>query len=131
MSDNRDRRSLSRGENPLVRAIGRVPTTVQRKLLTALALMAILLVAVGVLGLVALNASNDRVATLGQLPPRVVYYEELQLDSQQLWADLVARDGIVIPCEGQEHCASVDLALLGATDSDINAALIQSNRSAR
>ncbi len=125
MSDNRDRRSLSRGENPLVRAIGRVPTTVQRKLLTALALMAILLVAVGVLGLVALNASNDRVATLGQLPPRVVYYEELQLNSQQLWADLVARDGIVIPCEGQERCASVDLALLGATDSDINAALIQ------
>ena len=40
---------MNRADNPLVRAIGRVPTTVQRKLLVALAIVAVLLVTVGLL----------------------------------------------------------------------------------
>jgi signal transduction histidine kinase len=119
--DDRDlsRRSLSHVDNVLVRAIGRLPTTVQRKLLIALALVAVLLVAVGLLGLGALNASNDRVKTLGLLPPRVASYVELQFDSNQLSIGLLGRDGIVVPCEGKAQCVAADTTLLKATDSAI------------
>jgi hypothetical protein len=71
-------------DNPLVRAVGRVPTTVQRKLLVAFAGIVGLLVILGVLGLRELSASNDRVVSLGQLPQRIATYRELQLDTDQL-----------------------------------------------
>ncbi len=121
MLNDRDhpRRALSRVDNPLVRAIGRLPATVQRKLLIALALVAVLLVAVGLLGLGALNASNDRVETLGLLPPRVASYGELQFDSAQLWDELTERDELVVPCEGSSTCVPADATLLGSTDAAI------------
>jgi signal transduction histidine kinase len=71
-------------DNPLVRAVGRIPTTVQRKLLVAFAVIVGLLVILGVLGLRELSASNDRVALLGQLPQRVATYRKLQFDTGQL-----------------------------------------------
>jgi signal transduction histidine kinase len=103
----------------LVRAIGRIPATVQRKLLVTLAIVAVLLVAVGLLGLGALNASNDRVATLGLLPPRVASYGELRLDSQQLSAELIRRDSLTTPCTFGVQCNAVDATLLDDTDAAI------------
>ncbi len=113
------RRLLSRVDNPLVRAIGRLPATVQRKLLIALALVAVLLVAVGLLGLGELNASNDRVNTLGLLPPRVASYGELKFDSLQLWRELVARDEIVVPVEGGAQFTAADDESLKQIDTAI------------
>jgi signal transduction histidine kinase len=115
--------SLSRADNPLVRAIGRVPATVQRKLLVALALVAVLVVTVGVLGLVALNASNDRVETLGLLPQRVAIYGELHLYSAQLSEQLLRRDVLTTPCSLGLQCGAVDAALRRATDAAIQTTL--------
>jgi signal transduction histidine kinase len=115
----RPRPSLSRVDNPLVRAIGRVPATVQRKLLVLLAIVGILLVTVGVLGLGALNASNDRVEALGLLPQRIVIYGELHLDSTQLSDHLRRRDSLTTPCTFGVQCNAVDAALLDDTDAAI------------
>src|SRR5260221_6964181 len=73
------RRLLARGaENPLVRAVGRVPATLRTKLLVAFVAIAALLVVVGVLGLVALGRSNARVERLGVLQERAASAERLQ-----------------------------------------------------
>jgi signal transduction histidine kinase len=82
-------------DNPLVRAVGRVPTTVQRKLLVAFAGIVGLLVILGVLGLRELAASNDLVVSLGRLPQRVATYRELQIDTGQLGPLLNDRNGYV------------------------------------
>jgi signal transduction histidine kinase len=92
----RDRpRFLSRG-NPLARAVGRIPLTVQRKLLVAFAIVVVLLVTVGVLGLSVLSQSNDRVEALGHLPQREATYRELRTVSDQLNSMLVSRDQYVV-----------------------------------
>jgi len=121
--DRRPRRLLSRAENPLVRAIGRVPTTVERKLLIAFAIVVVLLVTVGVLGLRVLSESNDRLETLGQLPQRVATYGELQLDSRQLYQLLVRRDGFATSCSVEHVCTSLDTAFLRETDANIETSL--------
>jgi signal transduction histidine kinase len=89
-------------DNPLVRAVGRAPTTVQRKLLVAFAGIVGLVVILGVLGLRELNASNDRLASLGQLPQRVATYRELQIDTSQLGSLVADRDAAAtgISCGG-------------------------------
>jgi signal transduction histidine kinase len=120
---NRFRAPLVRADNPLVRAIGRAPATVQRKLLVALALVAVLLVTVGVLGLLALSASNDRVATLGLLPQRDAIYGELRLDSEQLSEQLLHRDRLALPCTFGAPCNAADAALLADTDAAIETTL--------
>jgi signal transduction histidine kinase len=74
------RRLLSRGDNPLVRAIGHLPTKVHTKLLIAFVGTAVLLVAVGALGLRVLAQSNDRVGRLGPLQERAAAYGKLQSD---------------------------------------------------
>ena len=58
------------GDNPLVRAVGRLPAKVHTKLLVAFVGTAVLVVAVGVLGLRVLGQSNDSVGTLGALQER-------------------------------------------------------------
>jgi signal transduction histidine kinase len=92
-------------DNPLVRAVGRVPTTVQRKLLVAFAGIVGLLVILGVLGLRELSASNGRVVSLGQLPQRVATYRELQIDSGQLAPLLDDRNAYVtgISCDASSN----------------------------
>ena len=64
------RRLLSPADHPLVRAVGRVPAGVHTKLLVAFVGTALLVVAVGLLGLRLLGQSNDRVVTLGALQER-------------------------------------------------------------
>jgi signal transduction histidine kinase len=78
------RRRLSRGDNVAVRAVGRLPAKVHTKLLIAFVGTAVLVVAVGVLGLRVLAQSNDRVAALGALQERTAAYGELRSDTRQI-----------------------------------------------
>ncbi len=75
---------LSLTDNPLVRAIARVPATVNRKLLVAFVGIVVLLVTVGVLGLRVLGDANERVETLGKLQQRTAAYQQLFTDASLL-----------------------------------------------
>jgi signal transduction histidine kinase len=86
---------LNRGDNPLVRAVGRLPARVDTKLLVAFGGTAVLVVVVGLLGLRVLGQSNDRVARLGALQQRASAYGKLQSDASHvrlLLAENVERD---------------------------------------
>ncbi|MGH2590781.1 MAG: ATP-binding protein [Actinomycetota bacterium] len=76
-----DRRPLSRGYDPLVRAVGRLPAKVNAKLLIAFLGTSALLLTVGVLGLRVLGQSNDRVGDLGALRERAFAYGQLERDA--------------------------------------------------
>jgi signal transduction histidine kinase len=78
------RRLLSRADNPLVRAVGRLPLGVHAKLLIAFAGIAALLVVVGLLGLRVLGQSNARVERLGPLQVRGAAYKGIQAQAEQL-----------------------------------------------
>jgi signal transduction histidine kinase len=93
--------------NPLVRALARIPTTVQRKLLVAFAIVVFLLVAIGVLGIGFLSQSNDRVATLGLLPQRVASYTQLKDHADLLSEQLAHRRILVIPCNYSGDCLTI------------------------
>jgi len=101
------RGSPSRADNLLVRAVARVPTTVQRKLLVASTIVVVLLVAVGVLGIGVLGQSNDRTSALGLLPQRVATYTELQDNSRQLSEQFRSRDILVTPCFYTPGCPTM------------------------
>jgi signal transduction histidine kinase len=88
-----DRRPLSRGYDPFVRAVGRLPATVHTKLLIAFVGTAALLVAVGVLGQRVLGQSNDRVGNLGALQQRAFAYGQLQRDAWHVRALLAQNVG--------------------------------------
>src|SRR6266702_5088111 len=75
---------LSGADNPLVRAVGRVPVKVRTKMLVAFAGIAVLLIAVAFLGLRVLGQSNSRVESLGTLQLRASTYQALQTQAQQL-----------------------------------------------
>jgi signal transduction histidine kinase len=74
-------RFLNPGDNPLVRTVGRLPAKVHTKLLIAFVGTAVLLVAVGALGLRVLAQANDRVGRLGPLQERAAAYGKLQSDT--------------------------------------------------
>jgi signal transduction histidine kinase len=82
--DPRPRRGLTRTDNPLARAVGQVPATVQTKLLVAFVGPLLLLVLVGVLGLRVIGDSNERIVTLGMLQQKVTAYRELQATAAQV-----------------------------------------------
>jgi signal transduction histidine kinase len=89
------RRRLSRGDNPLVRAVGRVPAKVHTKLLVAFVGTAVLVVVVGLLGLRLLGQSNDRIAKLGAIQKRALAYGSIQSDAlhvRELLAENVGGD---------------------------------------
>ena len=69
---------LSRGDNPLVRAVGRLPAKLHTKLLIAFVGTTVLVIAVGLLGLRVLGHSNERVVSLGALQERAFAYGKLQ-----------------------------------------------------
>jgi signal transduction histidine kinase len=75
------RRLLKPADNPLVRAVGRVPAGVRVKLLVAFVGTALLVVVLGVLGLRLLGQSNERVETLGTLQVRAFAYGKLRSDA--------------------------------------------------
>jgi signal transduction histidine kinase len=70
-----------------------MPVKVRTKLLVALAVIAALLVAVGVLGLRVLGQSNARVDALGTLQVRAATYQSLQTQANQLRQLLALRVG--------------------------------------
>jgi signal transduction histidine kinase len=72
---------LSRGYDPLVRAVGRLPAKVHTKLLIAFVGTSVLLVAVGLLGQLVLGQSNERVVSLGALQQQAFAYGQLQRDA--------------------------------------------------
>jgi len=76
-----ERRLLSPADNPLVRAVGRLPAGVHAKLLVAFVGTALLVVVLGVLGLRLLGQSNERVETLGTLQERGFAYGKLRSDA--------------------------------------------------
>ncbi len=86
---------LSRGSDPLVRAVGRLPAKVHTKLLIAFVGTSVLLVAIGLLGQRVLGQSNDRVVSLGTLQQRAFAYGQLQRDAfyvRALLSQNAARD---------------------------------------
>ncbi|HET7515274.1 MAG TPA: HAMP domain-containing sensor histidine kinase, partial [Gaiella sp.] len=78
------RRLLTPADNPLVRAVGRIPAGVHTKLLVAFAGVALLVVVLGALGLRLLGQANERVETLGTLQQRAFAYGKLQSDARQV-----------------------------------------------
>jgi len=82
------RRLLSRADNPLVRAVARVPVKVRTKLLVAILSIAALLVVVALLGLGVLGQANVRAERLGALQVRVAGYEQLEADAAVLRQEL-------------------------------------------
>ena len=116
------RRPLSRGDNLAVRAVGRLPAKVHTKLLIAFVGTAVLVVAVGMLGLRVLAQSNDRVAALGPLQEQAAVYGELQSDTRQirlLLAENPARDFYTVWPRGLPRgrgasAVAIDLAVLNA-----------------
>jgi signal transduction histidine kinase len=102
--------------------VGRLPAKVYTKLLIAFVGTAILVVAVGVLGLRVLGQSNDRVGTLGALQERAFAYGKLRSDTSQvrlLLAENVDRAFYKIwprgfPTGRGASAVAVDLAVLNA-----------------
>jgi signal transduction histidine kinase len=90
---------LSPHDNPVVRAVARVPATVNRKLLVAFVSIVVLLVTVGVLGLRVLGDSNGRIETLGKLQQRTAAYQKLQTDATQLRLQEGLRSCVGPDCE--------------------------------
>jgi signal transduction histidine kinase len=74
----------ARLDNPLTRAVGRVPATVRTKLVLAFLAIALLLVGVAVLGLRVLGQSNSRAESLRALQVRAAAYQELETDATQM-----------------------------------------------
>ena len=87
------RRLLSPPDNPLVRAVGRVPAGVHVKLLVAFVSTALLVVVLGVLGLRLLGQSNERVEKLGTLQVRAFAYGKLRSDVSNVRLLLAQRVG--------------------------------------
>src|SRR2546423_6610402 len=84
---------LTGADNPLVRAVGRVPVKIRTKMLIAFAGIAALLIVVAVLGLRVLGQANARVDSLGTLQLRAATYQSLQTQAQQLRQLLALRVG--------------------------------------
>ena len=123
-ADTSKRRLLSPADNPLVRAVGRVPAGVHAKLLVAFVGTALLVVVVGVLGLRLLGQSNERVETLGTLQVRAFGYGKLRSDARSVRGLLSQRVGSdfdkVFPAQNSEDLEKggggvlLDAAILSA-----------------
>jgi len=86
-------------DDPLVRAVARLPVKVRTKLLIAFVGTSLLLVAVGLLAQLVLGQSNDRVASVRALQERAVEYGKLQAQAgylRDVLAENVAPDYNVV-----------------------------------
>ena len=116
------RRLLSPAENPLVRAVGRLPARVHTKLLVAFVGTALLVVVLGVLGLRLLGQSNERVETLGTLQERAFAYGKLRSDAlhvRLLLAQNVGGDYYKVFRGPDEHSRAGGLAIDRAITSAV------------
>jgi signal transduction histidine kinase len=121
------RRLSIRGENPVVRAVGRVPAGVHAKLLVAFVGTAVLVVAVGLLGLRVLGQSNNRVGTLGALQQRAGSYGKLESEASQVRLLLAAVGGgkDVLKYVNGGKAGPSSAAILAFQDQIIGSALSQ------
>jgi signal transduction histidine kinase len=71
-------------DNPLVRAVGRIPAKLRTKLVVAFLGIAALLVLVAILGVRALGQANSRSENVRTLQQRAQAYQELETDARQL-----------------------------------------------
>jgi signal transduction histidine kinase len=78
------RGALGRADNPLVRAVARLPVKVRTKLLVAFLTIATLLVVIAFLGLRVLGQSNTRADRLGALQARVAGYGQLEANAKAM-----------------------------------------------
>src|SRR5437763_12471538 len=83
----------SQADNPLARAVAGLPVTVRTKVLVALAVFVVLVIAVAVLGLRVLGQSNARGASVRDLELRVATYQGLETQANQLRQLLALRVG--------------------------------------
>ena len=97
-------RVLSPSDNPLVRAVGRVPLPIQAKFLVPSVATVVLLVILGVLGLRVIGESNDRVVALGELQQRAATYREMQAESVEIGGLLSERMGALATCQTSPEC---------------------------
>jgi signal transduction histidine kinase len=67
--------------DPIVRWLARLPLPIQTKLLTALGVLAALLIALGVIGLVVLGQANARAERLVDLQRKTSSYSDLRLET--------------------------------------------------
>jgi hypothetical protein len=117
---------LSIGDIGVVRVVGRIPAKVHTKLLIAFLGTAVLVVAIGVLGLRVLAQSNDRVAALGALQERAAAYSELQSDTRHIRLLLAENPGrdfftvwpIGLPRGHEASAGAVDQARAERTRAD-------------
>ena len=86
------RRSAA-AESPLTRLVAGVPVRIRTKLFAALAVIVVLLIVVGALGLRGLAQSNQRVETLARLQKKAAAYRTLQNDNTQLWLIVAPKGG--------------------------------------
>jgi signal transduction histidine kinase len=109
-------------DNPVVRAVGRLPAKVHTKLLIALLGTAALVVAVGLLGLRVLGQSNDRVGRLGTIQERALAYGRLESDTRAIrrilnenpGADFYAVNPAIIPRGRELTEVAIDQAVQSA-----------------
>jgi signal transduction histidine kinase len=76
---------LSLSDNPLVRAVGRLPLPIRAKFLVPSVVTVLLLVILGLLGLRVIGESNDRVVALGELQQRGTAYRDLQAEAVEIF----------------------------------------------
>lgn len=114
-------------ENLLVRGVARISTSVQRKVLFAFAVIVVLLVTVGVLGLGVMSQLNSRANTLSQLPERLAAYQQLAVDGGQLGIELQNRSEVLAGCFLNAQCGasskSASLPQLAEDDGKIASTL--------
>jgi signal transduction histidine kinase len=103
-------------ENPLVRAVGRIPLPLGAKLLIGFVLVAGLLALSAALGLVALNQSNSRGEQLRRLQQTAAYARLLEGDATQLTTLVGQRGGFA---DGGGPQARLAPAVLQAFDNDV------------
>src|SRR5689334_22815325 len=80
-------------DNPLVRAIGRIPLPLGGKLLLGFTVVAALLALVAALGLLALNQSNSRGEQLRSLRQTAAFARQMEAEANALSTLVAQRSG--------------------------------------
>jgi signal transduction histidine kinase len=118
-TDASPRGVLSLSDNPLVRAVGRLPLPIRAKFLVPSVATVLLLVILGSLGLRVIGESNDRVVALGEVQQRGTTYRDLQAESVQI-LDLLKAAKSPFSCFNAIDCTRVSNGLTTRVSSLIS-----------
>jgi signal transduction histidine kinase len=103
------------GDNPLVRAVGRVPLPLGAKLVAGFTVIAALLGVGYALGFVALRQANDRSVQLRALQERTAYEQLLLTDATQYQKNVDALYHLTTPSKSFANALNVPIVSAGAT----------------